>query len=244
MEHQPCMASEQLQNAGAIYGFDLMQSLRSGWNNSCITGSCWKRPPVGHMPRMFGMMLTASSQNPPSEMTCAVATVPFSVMFVVVGTYTNAKESQLALVEQPPQNTTCLGLHKTALPEISSICQASSPPHCCYSVRKLVHAAAIKVSCMGALPARVHISHLKPTGPGLMVLTVIVCSCRTELESAGVKDPSTRSKQSGIGKLEGALRHCIGQAILRKPEMKVKGRCGGKQKTHQQHSQYGPAEQA
>ena len=83
-------------------------------------------PPVGHMPRMFGMMLTASSQNSPSEMTCAVAMVPFNVIFVVVGTYTDPRESQLALVEQPPQKTTCLGLNETALPEMSRIQSSTS----------------------------------------------------------------------------------------------------------------------
>ena len=97
---------------------------------------------------------------------------------------------------------------------------------------------------MGALPVWAQISHQEPTGPGLMVLAFIVCSCRTKLESADLQDPSMRSKQLGIGKLEGALRHCIGQATLSKPEMKVKGKCGGNWKTHQQHSQYGPAEQA
>ena len=76
---------------------------------------------MGHMPRMFGMMLTAFSQNPLSEKTCAVATVPFNVMFVVVGIYRNSREIQLALIEQPPQNSICLGLHTTALPDLSSI---------------------------------------------------------------------------------------------------------------------------
>ena len=78
------------------------------------------------MAKMFGMILTASSQNPPSEMTCAVAAVPFNVMFVVVGTYTDPRESQLALDEQPPHITTCLGLHETALPEMLSIQSSTS----------------------------------------------------------------------------------------------------------------------
>ena len=97
---------------------------------------------------------------------------------------------------------------------------------------------------MGALPVWVQISHLKSTGPGLMVMGFIVCSCRIKPKSTGLKDPSMRSKQTGIGKLEVAMQHCIGLATLSKPEVKAKGGSRSKQKTHQQHSQYGLALQA
>ena len=73
------------------------------------------------------MMLTASSQNPLSEKMCAVATLPFNVMFVVVGTYRYSKEIQLALIEQPPQTIIRLGVHTTALPDLSSIQSSASP---------------------------------------------------------------------------------------------------------------------
>ena len=156
------------------------------------------------MPRTFGMMLTASSQSPPSEIMCAVATVPFNVMFVVVGTYMDSEETLKvswlllsSLLRTPPV--------LVYIKKHCQNCQASSPAHRCDSVRKLVHAVVIKVSCMGASPVWAQISHQKPTGPGLMVLAFIVCSCRTKLKSAGAKGPSMRSRQLDIGKLEGAL---------------------------------------
>ena len=78
------------------------------------------------------------------------------------------------------------------------------------------------VFCMGALPVLVHISHLKAGGPRLMVMAFVVCSCRVQLKSAGVKDLSMRSKHSSIRKLLIAMRHCIGMATLSKPEKKVR----------------------
>ena len=75
-----------------------------------------------------------------------------------------------------------------------------------------MHASVANVFCMGALPVWVHISHLKPGGPGLMVMAFVVCSCRIQLESAAVKELFMRSKHSGDGKLVVAMRHCIGPA--------------------------------
>ena len=99
-------------------------------------------------------------------------------------------------------------------------------------------------SGMGALPVWVQVSHLEPSGPGLMVLACIVCSCKIELGSAGVKDRSMRSKHSGRCRLLHKMRHCIGLATLSKDETQEKGRYQKKQKTHHQHSRYGPAKQA